>query len=350
MKRVIIPLLVLSAATCHASDRTLVVGVHDFPPCVQVGRDGACAGFDIDVLDEVAKSVGFSYKLVPVNHFKDVLAGVQTGRFDIGMCGITITEEREQVLDFSHPYLDSGLRMLVRADSTANTNKLLWGVAVKVFQSVRWLLLLTFLIANVVWFLERGENDFDAHYFKGILQASYWAVVTMSTVGYGDYAPRHPIGRVCTMFVILIGVTTFGFVVAQVTTAVTTQALAGSVAKPEDLKGKLVGVKSDTTSVATVAALGANEKLYDDFDSACEGLKKHQVDVVVCDSPVVVNRAKDDSNLKVSGELFAPQKYGIALRDNSSLREPINRALLKLMESDRYKYLQVKWFGNPEGG
>ena len=350
MRRAIVLLLVLLAASCYASDRVLVVGVHSFPPCVDVGKDGACKGFDIDVLDEVAKSAGLSYRLVPVTHFKDVFDGLESGRFDLAMCGITITEEREKRVDFSHPYLDSGLRMLVRAESTANTNKLLWGVAIKVFQSVRWLLLLTFLIAHVVWFLERGENDFDAHYLKGILQASYWAVVTMSTVGYGDYAPRHPIGRVCTMFVILIGVMTFGFVVAQVTTAVTTQAAAGAVAKPEDLRDKPVGVKKDTTSVDTVVGLGAKVKQYDDFDAACAGLLKHEVDVVVCDSPVVVGRAKDDTNVKAAGEMFAPQKYGIALRDHSPLREPINRAILKLMESDRYKYLQTKWFGPPEGG
>ena len=89
---------------------------------------------------------------------------------------------------------------------------------------------------------------------------------------------------------------------------------------------------------------------FDDFDAACEGLKKRQVEAVVFDSPAVLNRAIQDSDLKVADELFDPQKYGIAMREGDPLRERINRSVLGLLESDRYRYLQTKWFGSPDGG
>lgn len=349
MRSIVVASCVLLAIPCLA-DRELVVGVDSFPPCVEVSKDGRCTGFDIDVLEEVAKSVGFRYRVVPVEEFTEVFDGLRSGRFDLAMSGITINEEREASYDFSHPYLDSGLRILVRSDSAANTNRMLWGVAVKVFQKLRWLLLLTLIVAHVVWFMERGDDCFDVRYFHGILQAIYWAVVTMSTVGYGDYAPKHPIGRICTVLIIIVGVATFGFVVAQVTADVTTQSIVGIVTAPEDLKGHLVGVPKDTTSVQATTALGAKVKLFEDFDAACEGLKKRQVEAVVFDSPAVLHRAVQDSDVKVAGELFDPQKYGIVMREGCPMRERINRAVLGLVESDRYRYIETKWFGSPDGG
>lgn len=46
--------------------------------------------------------------------FNGIIPALQTGNVDIAIAGITITEEREEIVDFSDPYYDSGLRILVR--------------------------------------------------------------------------------------------------------------------------------------------------------------------------------------------------------------------------------------------
>jgi glutamine transport system substrate-binding protein len=49
--------------------------------------------------------------------FNGIIPALQTGNVDIAIAGITITEEREKIVDFSDPYYDSGLRILVRNDN-----------------------------------------------------------------------------------------------------------------------------------------------------------------------------------------------------------------------------------------
>jgi len=48
--------------------------------------------------------------------FNGIIPALQTGNVDIAIAGITITDERKQIVDFSDPYYDSGLRILVRKD------------------------------------------------------------------------------------------------------------------------------------------------------------------------------------------------------------------------------------------
>jgi len=70
-------------------------------------------GFDIDMLKEIARIAGFEYELETMN-FNGIVPALQTRHVDLAIAGITITEERGKVIDFSIPYYDSGLRLLVR--------------------------------------------------------------------------------------------------------------------------------------------------------------------------------------------------------------------------------------------
>ncbi|MDX1607408.1 MAG: transporter substrate-binding domain-containing protein, partial [Candidatus Competibacterales bacterium] len=72
---------------------------------------GEMIGFDMDILSEVAKRAGFDYQLQTMD-FNGIIPALQTGNVDIAIAGITITEEREKIVDFSDPYYDSGLRLL----------------------------------------------------------------------------------------------------------------------------------------------------------------------------------------------------------------------------------------------
>lgn len=82
---------------------------------------GEMEGFDIDLIYEIAERVGFEVDLQTVE-FEGIVAGMGTGRYDIGIAGMTITEERAESFDFSDPYYDAGLIVAVRADETEITS------------------------------------------------------------------------------------------------------------------------------------------------------------------------------------------------------------------------------------
>ncbi|MEK3889193.1 transporter substrate-binding domain-containing protein [Bacillus sp. FSL K6-3431] len=79
-------------------------------------KTGELEGFDIEIIEEIADRAGFKVKFETMD-FDGVLAGLQSGRFPIGVAGMSITEERKESIDFSIPYYDSGLVMMVPIDS-----------------------------------------------------------------------------------------------------------------------------------------------------------------------------------------------------------------------------------------
>ncbi|MFU1518585.1 transporter substrate-binding domain-containing protein [Vreelandella alkaliphila] len=77
---------------------------------------GEMIGFDMDIINAVAERAGFDVNLTTME-FSGIIPAVQTGSQEIALAGITITDERAEVVDFSAPYYDSGLQIIVRADN-----------------------------------------------------------------------------------------------------------------------------------------------------------------------------------------------------------------------------------------
>lgn len=74
-------------------------------------------GFDIDLWDAVAKDLGVAYRLQPMD-FAGIIPALQTKNVDVALAGITIKDERKKAIDFSDGYYDSGLMLMVPANST----------------------------------------------------------------------------------------------------------------------------------------------------------------------------------------------------------------------------------------
>lgn len=79
-------------------------------------KTGQYTGFDIDLWAAIAEVLGVEYELQPMD-FSGIVPALQTGSIDVALAGITITSAREKVVDFSHPYYDSGLTLMVLADN-----------------------------------------------------------------------------------------------------------------------------------------------------------------------------------------------------------------------------------------
>ncbi|MDN3522859.1 transporter substrate-binding domain-containing protein [Halomonas ramblicola] len=107
-----------AAATAGAQEPTVnVVTDPSFVPFEMMDADtGEMIGFDMDMINEIAERAGFEVNLTTME-FNGIIPAVQTGSQEIAIAGITITEERAEIVDYSDPYYDSGLRIMVRADN-----------------------------------------------------------------------------------------------------------------------------------------------------------------------------------------------------------------------------------------
>jgi ABC-type amino acid transport substrate-binding protein len=173
-------------------------------------------------------------------------------------------------------------------------------------------------------------------------------MVTMTTVGYGDIVPRKWVGRVMAFLVMLIGISFFGWAIAQLSSVITLQKLHSDITDKQDLRNKIVATVAGTTSIDALDELGAIIVPVKVIDHAIEKLLKHEVDAVVFDSPTILYYAHNEKPGKVAvvGNIFDTQYYGFLFPQGSELREPVNRALLKLRKNGQYDRIFNKWFGS----
>lgn len=108
--------LALPATTALAQDRELVVATDTAFVPFEFKQDGKYTGFDIDLWAAIAKEAGLKYRLQPMD-FNGIIPGLQTRNIDAALAGITIRDDRKKVIDFSDPYYESGLAILVNNDN-----------------------------------------------------------------------------------------------------------------------------------------------------------------------------------------------------------------------------------------
>lgn len=88
------------------------VGVDTTYPPFEFQEGGEYKGIDIDLIEAIAKDQGFKVKIEAMD-FSGIIPSMQAGELDIGMGGMSITDERKKTVDFSDPYFEAGLSLVV---------------------------------------------------------------------------------------------------------------------------------------------------------------------------------------------------------------------------------------------
>lgn len=103
--KLILSALVLGATLTSAGAQQLHIGTSaDYPPWELVDASGQIIGFDRDVGDELCKRMETSCEWQNQT-YDGLLPGLQVGKFDLVMSGVSINEERAQRVDFSAAYV-----------------------------------------------------------------------------------------------------------------------------------------------------------------------------------------------------------------------------------------------------
>jgi polar amino acid transport system substrate-binding protein len=327
------------------------VGISPFSPFVIFTEGAPPSGISIDAWKTISTSLGPT-TFVRCTGVADKLKKLQDGQIDVAIGGITITKERESRFDFSHPLYHTGLDILVprqdRFTFLALIASLFTGQKLVFFA---WLLFLVIVAGHIIWLVERSSpkkrTRFQRNYFPGVFEGMYWALVTASTVGYGDKVPKRWAGRILTGILIVLFLPLSAFFIAQVSSDLTLKSIQSSISGLEDLWGKRVGVVRGTTSYDFMKHERAHLFAFRTAASAYDALDRDALDAVVYDAPALLYYANGAGRgkVKVVGKLFAPQDYGIALPQGSHLRESINRQILATLESGQIEEILTNWFG-----
>ena len=340
------------SAVAAADDQKLRVGISPFAPFVMFTAHGP-EGAAIDAWHLIAQKLGVESEFVTCKDIAEKLEKLQAGAIDVAIGGISITEEREAHFDFTNAQFHTGLDILVRKGRDRPFLNLVSSLFVQdKLPILLGLLILIVLAGHAVWLAERSTarqaTTFSRTYFPGVFEGMYWALVTASTIGYGDKVPHRWSGRLVAAIVIIISLPLFGFFIAQLSSDLTMQQLRTSIHGPEDLPGKRVAVVQGSTSAEYARQLGAFLSAYNQVEECYEALLTGMVDAVVYDAPNLLYYAKNQGKGQVAvvGKLFASQDYAFAVRQGNPLRKQLNLAIVRLSDSGEAKGIRAKWFGN----
>lgn len=122
--------LIFALSACGDNDKAsgdgesgeiYTVGVDTTYPPFEFQEDGELTGIDIDLIKAIAEEQGFEIEIESMD-FSGIIPAMQASELDIGMGGMSITEERKETVDFSDPYFESGLSLVVAEDNADITS------------------------------------------------------------------------------------------------------------------------------------------------------------------------------------------------------------------------------------
>uniref|UniRef100_A0A671Q2D4 Glutamate receptor n=1 Tax=Sinocyclocheilus anshuiensis TaxID=1608454 RepID=A0A671Q2D4_9TELE len=341
-----------------------------------------CKGFCIDILKRLARIVGFTYDLYLVTNGKHgkKVDGVWNGmvgevvykRADMAIGSLTINEERSEVVDFSVPFVETGISVMVsRSNGTVSPSAFLepYSPAVWVMMFVMCLTVVAVTVFIFEFFspvgynrsLQSGKKAGGSKFTIGKSIWLLWALVFNNSVPVEN--PKGTTSKIMVLVWAFFAVIFLASYTANLAAFMIQEEYIDTVSGLSDKKFQHPTEEYPPLKFGTVPN-GSTEKNirsnYPDMhqymikynqksvEDAISHLKTGSLDALIYDAAVLNYMARKDEGCKVmtigSGKVFATTGYGIALIKNSRWKRPLDLALLQLVgDGEILKMLERLW-------
>ena len=341
-------LLPLMSAVAAAEPLTLVA-TKVAPPFAFKQDDGSWTGISIDLWERIAEQLDLPPTEYREMGLEPMLEALERGDALIAIAAISVTGEREQRVDFSHPYFFSGLGVAVSAARRGGRLAAIMDevLSLRALGVLAGVVSVLFLFGVVFWALEKRRSTFfkalDAR--AGIGMGFWWSIIML--LGNKGVVPSSSLARLLAASLMVASLLMMGTFVGAIASWLTVTQLERQVRQPEDLRRLRVVTVKDTTSETYLTGMRIVYRTVPDIETAAEEVLVDRADALVYDAPVLrylVNKDYQDG-LRVLSLRFQPQEYAIALPPGSKLREPINQALLSLRREPWWEKLEFRYLG-----
>ena len=327
----------------------VVVAVAEVPPFAMKTKDGHWEGLGIELWQAIAQKLGVESELREYSP-DQLVAAVTKGEVDV-IPALAATEQHEIVMDLSLPFLRSGSAIAVTARPTKHSWLHFAGrlVSLNILPVIGLLILLSLTAGIIVWLLEaRGNPDmFGGGTVRGIGHGIWWAVVTLTTVGYGDKAPKTLGGRMVALVWMFASVILIAGFTAAITTSFTVGELQGKVRGLGDLPDVRVGSLSHSQALNFLTKRGIAVLPFENAKDGLQAIVDKKIDAFVFNEAVLRNlvRTAFPGRVQVLTTTFDRYYVSMAVPTGSPLREPLDRALLEVTATDDWLRLVELYMG-----
>ena len=331
-----------------ATPPALLVGVMMAPPLCMKTADNRWEGFSVELWQALAQHINIPYEFHEFSSLELLIDALEKREIDV-IPSLSVREKLVSTMDFTQSYLKSGLSIAVPAEGVQfSWFRVVEGIFSRhILKAVGVLMVMSLMAGIIVWLFERRRNSemFGQGITEGIGHGIWWAMVTMTTVGYGDKAPKTLGGRITALIWMIFSIVFIASFTANITTSLTIRELKGKVRGFNDLYHAKVGSVSRSESFDFLTKQGIAVIPTENFQEGLSAVASKKIDAFVNDEKILKHLIKTEfpGRLQVLPGTFDEYFVSVALQLRSPLRKPVNKALLKFMKTENWTELQNRY-------
>ncbi|QYA26499.1 transporter substrate-binding domain-containing protein [Gramella sp. MT6] len=317
------------------TNKKLIIGVTETPPFVEK-RPNGFSGLSITSWKMVNEQLQATYEFKEYKNLESLLNAIEKGEVDLSVNPITVTDNRMKRMEFSQPYFISHTSVVKKKESTFLKhlkNFFSWD-----FFSVIGLLLFVILIFGIlVWAFEREKNkeEFGGN-IRGIMQGFWWSAVTMTTVGYGDKAPKTTGGRVVGLIWMFMAVIIISSFTAGIASSLTVKSINEEIRNIQDLERFDVTTVKSSSSQELLDLYNIENNLVSNGFEGLDAVRNDKTTLFVYDEPILkfeIERLDLSNDLEILGQSLKKDYYSYAFPKDSRLLKKIDPILVRTLKS-----------------
>lgn len=324
--------------------RVVCAGVYLSAPFVMHRENGSYYGMLPDIWKALEDRLGFTTEYELYHNLHSLFEAAGDRRIDMIFTNLAVTYERTALLDFSYPWYDSGLRIMVSDEnkSGAVLEQLINNGQIR---SYAWLLLVIVLLALATTaFRQRTDpgpwRDGFASTLHDLILAAKSGQLQISHLGWK--------GKLISSAWMVMGVALVAYVTSTVTSAMTTVSLTHDISSVFDLRGKDVGTPADSQAERYLTNLGLKVRPFDELDDAFAAFNNKEVRALVMDAPMLEYYAHThpEAKAKVVGNTFNKDKYAFGfIKGNRDLVADVSKEIIRMQQRGVLEKIKTSYFG-----
>ncbi|XP_034046369.1 glutamate receptor, ionotropic, N-methyl D-aspartate 2Ca [Thalassophryne amazonica] len=341
-----------------------------------------CKGFCIDILKKLSRNIKFSYDLYLVTNGKHgkLVHGIWNGmigevfykRADMAIGSLTINEERSEIIDFSVPFVETGISVMVaRSNGTVSPSAFL-----EPYSPAVWVMMFVMCLTVVAITVFVFEYCSPVGYNRSLVSSAkdpggptftigksvwlLWGIVFNNSVPIEN--PKGTTSKIMVLVWAFFAVIFLASYTANLAAFMIQEQYIDTVSGLSDQKFQKPQEQYPPFRFGTVPNGSTERNIRSNYpemhshmvrynqrgvEDAITSLKKGKLDAFIYDAAVLNYMAGKDEGCKLvtigSGKVFATTGYGIALQKDSRWKRPIDLALLQFLADGDTQKLQTVW-------